>query len=102
MSTDPSNTDSNLLLFNPPLVTVSPGSIDPPITSIIFDLGFNYVQIRFDSENDAMKACILLRNFGFGLTYEKGTIIKINLVNDILKYNEAENILIEAGLFKIV
>lgn len=81
MSTDPSNTDFNLLIFN---------------------LGFNTVKVRFDSENDAIKACIILRNLGLGLTYEKGTPMKTNLVNDILKFDEAETLLLNNGLFHIV
>lgn len=81
MSTDPSNTDFNLLIFN---------------------LGFNTVKVRFDSENDAIKACILLRNLGLGLTYVKGTPMKTNLVNDILKFDEAETLLLNNGLFHIV
>lgn len=102
MSTDPSNTDSNLLLFNPLVANTSTENIDPPITSLIFDLGFNTVKVRFHSENDAIKACILLRNLGLGLTYEKGTPMKTNLANDILKFDEAESLLLNNGLFNIV
>ena len=66
-----------------------------PVLRFITSYGYN--DIYFASENDAIKACVLLRQQGVGLTYNKGERM-ILTINHSHKYNIIEKILQNAGL----
>lgn len=56
-----------------------------------------YFRLRIHSSEDAIRACVLLRHLGLGLTYQVGKTT-IMQTETYMEFDEIEKVLIKAGL----